>query len=607
MQFPVPSVSREEKALFVVALVLDTVLIPSIAAWLVLLSVPGAHHAFPMPWNAWWGILTDPAIRSLYLVLTAALFFGAGWLVVKNRDGGGLASQAGGHNAAYGSARWRSKSELGRGLSRWQAGADKHPAGLVVGADPGGKYVSRAWVVAQDGHNLIIGAPGARKTTNIVEPTLNVLAQSGQSAIVTDPKGELYEQTAALFGGRGYDVLRLDLRDPSLSVRWNPLSPISEAMGRGDTAQATRLSRELAQILTAQAAPNGDPFWQQSAASLITALTLAVADKADPDKRHLASVYQTLIDTGEHLDEFFASLPAGHPASQAYGVVRLSPAETRRSQYTVTAAPLSLFGDPSIGWLTSESEFKPRLLATKPQVVYIVVPDDSTAYYPLATLFVSQILQALAAEASRRPGGKLANPVHFILDEFGNFPKVPDFEKALAVARGRGIRITLVLQAFSQLDAQYGPEVANVMRNVCNTWVYLSSNDVDTGRLVSEKTGQTTVQTTSRGMNWQGQAWQGNRNETTAYTSRSLLTLDEVLRWPLGQALVLQAGQLPAKLPLRPFSEWPRLHGPWSTAIRRRNVAAASVWVPHTDSIDEGFMNIDLDLPDSEGVELDGF
>jgi type IV secretion system protein VirD4 len=72
------------------------------------------------------------------------------------------------------------------------------------------------------------------------------------------------------------------------------------------------------------------------------------------------------------------------------------------------------------------------------------------------------------------------------------------------------------------------------MRNSCNTWVYLSSNDPDTARVVSEKTGQATIATTSLSRSW-GQG--GGRNTTVSRTGRALLTADEVLRWPWGQAL----------------------------------------------------------------------
>jgi type IV secretion system protein VirD4 len=555
----------------------DVALMPSVAEYLTLLAAHASPAGPAPPWVAWAGVVSEAGVRNAYLVLALCAFGGAIWLVRFLRQGTPGTSATG--DATYGSARWRTGRELLRGLSRWNAGARANPVGLVVGAAKGGREVSSAFVVSQDGHNLVLGAPGAGKSTLVIEPTLSVIARGGESAVVTDPKGELYEETAGLFLRQGYGVHRFDLREPGLSVRWNALETVARALSRGDATRATRHARDLAQILTGQAAPQGEggAFWRESAVALVTALVLAVAERAEPASRNLGSVYRALVETDD-LDAFFATLPLGHPAVRAYGAVKLSGKETRQSQLAVTAVALSLFGDPSIAWLTSASEFDPASVGRSPTAVFVVVPDDTAAYYPLATLFVSQILQALAGEASGRSGGRLPVPVHFVLDEFGSFPRIPDFEKALAVARGRGIRISLVLQAFSQLDAQYGSEIAKVMRNVCNTWVYLSSNDVQTGRLVSDKAGQSTVATTSRSraLGYQGQQ---SPNETVAATSRALLTVDEVLRWPFGQSLVLQSGQLPARLPLRPFREWPGAGTP-APRLEERVVSAPTTWAP---------------------------
>ncbi len=541
------------KGLVATAVVLDLVALPSLFLWILSLPQQLARHTSQIlpPWTAWGQILTHPAWRSDFLLMALALVAGALYLAWKDRPTAGST----GNDIAYGSARWRSSRELASSLTRWTAQDPSPQAGLVAGLARRQRPVTQAWIVAQDGHNMVAGAPGAGKSTQVLMPTLGVIASSGESAVITDPKGEMFATTAGLFAAQGYQVVRFDLRDPAQSVRWNPLAALARQWAAGDQAAATRGARELAQILTADTLPAGGEgaFWQQSGLALMTALILAVLDQAPADQQHLASVYQTLIHTPD-LDAFFAQFPPTHLASQAYGVVRLSSEDTRRSQLTITAAALNLFADPQVAWLTSAAEFDPHTLGTGRVAVYVIVPDDASAYYSLAALFITQILQALAADSAHAPGGRLTVPVHLILDEFGNLPKIPDFDKALAVARGRGIRITLALQAFSQLDARYGHDAAQTMRNACNTWLYLSSNDTDTARLISDKTGQGTIQTKSTGQNWQGP--QGSRNETQSWTGRALLTPDEVLRWPKGESLLLQAGQLPARLPLARLEAW---------------------------------------------------
>ena len=40
------------------------------------------------------------------------------------------------------------------------------------------------------------------------------MAKAGESMIVTDPKGELYEGTAKELEERGYNIILLNFRDP---------------------------------------------------------------------------------------------------------------------------------------------------------------------------------------------------------------------------------------------------------------------------------------------------------------------------------------------------------------------------------------------------------
>lgn len=74
-------------------------------------------------------------------------------------------------------------------------------------------------------HNLVIGTTGSGKTTMIIDPTIRILAHSGEkpSIVVTDPKGELYEKHAEILRQEGYQVVVYDLDNPFLSSRWNPM------------------------------------------------------------------------------------------------------------------------------------------------------------------------------------------------------------------------------------------------------------------------------------------------------------------------------------------------------------------------------------------------
>ena len=63
-------------------------------------------------------------------------------------------------------------------------------------------------------HNLIIGSTGSGKTQAIVHPLVKILAKKGESMIVTDPKGEIYEKMLNFLRQKGYNIVILNFRDP---------------------------------------------------------------------------------------------------------------------------------------------------------------------------------------------------------------------------------------------------------------------------------------------------------------------------------------------------------------------------------------------------------
>ncbi|MGC8488053.1 MAG: type IV secretory system conjugative DNA transfer family protein, partial [Clostridia bacterium] len=205
------------------------VLAASVLVWpelAVLLAHPGS--APPAPWTAWAAVITTPAVLHTWLLLVVLSGVGATYLVLTH----GTATGQDSRDTTFGTARW-GKPERAEGVALWTAGRSDNPVGLVVGADPVKGRVRHAWVSVQDGHALLIGAPGTRKSTSVLLPTLAVIGQAGSGLVVTDPKGELWESASGPLALEGYTVVRVDFRDPSASARWNALGPVVAALAAG--------------------------------------------------------------------------------------------------------------------------------------------------------------------------------------------------------------------------------------------------------------------------------------------------------------------------------------------------------------------------------------
>ncbi len=557
--------------------------------WHYLNTPAGKVASTGFPATEWWRLAVrllrdrpEPGWVVTQIPFAAAAYSILWWVFIGRRRTGLRAAPT----ATHGSSRWRRRSEIGQTL---QATACDRPdaAGVVVGSDGRTAYLTRAEV--GNPHTLLEGATRAGKSRRVILPMVWCLGHCKESMILTDPKGELHAHSAAWLRSQGYEVIQIDLLRPARGNRWNPLAGIVRAIEAGDAEEASRLAWEIGNVLAfSDQGAGADPIWPQAAESTIAALALGAALEAPAGARHPATMYRILADLGgdgeggASLDEWFRSLPNGHPARLAYGTAALSESRTRSSIFTGTAANLRTFADPGVAWLTAESDHDPADAGRKPTAIFLLLPDEAGARRPIASLYVAQAYSALAAVA-RDAGGRLPVPVWFLLDEFGNVGRLPGIAEKLTVSAGRGIRFLLAVQSLAQIDHVYGPQVREIVTGNCDTTLFLRAADEQTAAAVSRKAGTYTVQTTTL----QRRAGMGiaGVSGSEGATGRPLLTPDEVLRWPLGEALILQAGQYPARLPLADLSAWRAASAAFQPAAPTavRPVAPPPTWCPGAD------------------------
>jgi len=533
--------------------------------------------------NPFWGIslLFEQHIRepwfwmqipmgTISFLIILGMFFKKGKLGYKEKSPYEIASAGRGE---HGTARWRTHKELKKTLG----GLESHKGGFVCGVKEGHNF--DAYIDTSDTHCLVIGATRSGKSRRIFIPTIWNMARKDENMVITDPKGELYARCSGYLMGMGYEVVRIDLRNPYCGLRWNPLEPIKQAFQNDDIDNASQIAWDLAHLITHQHPHHGDPIWPQAQESLTAALLLATASPMLPtsytvvktgkkftpsilpanEKAHMASAYKLLSvygkEDGAELDTFLRNFPDNHPAYAAYGVAGLSSERLRGSIFTGTAAQMRLWAEPAVAWLNSKHETDPGIVGKKKAAVFLIIPDERAARNVLASMYIAQCYQELADIALKNMGS-LKRRVNFLLDEFGNIPAIPDFDKKLTVAGGRNIRFMLAIQSLAQIKAIYDKQEETIAGN-CATWIYLSTADVETAKVLSTKTGQHTVKTESWSTQTSSTNNSGGGSISEGVTGRALLMPDEVMRWEKGNSLFLQTGHNPARLPLIDFTEWP--------------------------------------------------
>ncbi len=145
-------------------------------------------------------------------------------------------------------------------------------------------------------------------------------------------------------------------------------------------------------------------------------------------------------------------------------------------------------------------------------------------------------------------GGELKERTFFILDEFANIGKIPDFDKKISTSRSRKISFSVILQNIDQLEAVYEKSYETIMGN-CDTHVFLGSNSYKTVEYFSKALGEKTIGRDSISINRDRQNWKTGKSVSDQIMARPLMTPDELRRMDNDQCIIYEKGIKPVKAP----------------------------------------------------------
>ncbi len=141
-------------------------------------------------------------------------------------------------------------------------------------------------------------------------------------------------------------------------------------------------------------------------------------------------------------------------------------------------------------------------------------------------------------------GGKLPMPTYFILDEFANIGRIPDFDKKISTSRSRKIQFSVILQNLDQLEAVYEKSFETIIGN-CDTHVFLGSNSQKTVEYFSKALGNKTISRDSISISKDRAYNRNGTNESENIMERALLTPDELRRFDVDKCIIFEKGIRP--------------------------------------------------------------
>ncbi len=307
-----------------------------------------------------------------------------------------------------------------------------------------------------------------------------------------------------------------------------------------------------------------DPVWEKGARSIIMATIIGMLeDSEDPElgmtkeKFNFFNVNKALGNSDNNFEALRNYFYGRNVLSKAVTLSKqvLSAAENTLASYmSIAFDKLSIFNDEGICSMTSNTDIDPAIFADEPTALFLKIPDEKDTRHTLAAAFILCIYKALIKKASMREDLSLPRNVYFILDEFGNMPKIDKFDKMITVGRSRKIWFNMVVQSYAQLDNVYGKTVGDIVKSNCGMKMFIGSNDIETCKEFSELCGNCTVSTTSvsRSMG----AKEGEASYSTSIQTRPLIYPSELQKinnkTDTGNAIIVTFGNYPLKTKFTP-------------------------------------------------------
>lgn len=396
------------------------------------------------------------------------------------------------------------------------------------------------WVDNGEYHNLVIGSTGSGKTETVVKPMVNLLAKKGESMIITDPKGEIYEYSADYLQKQGYKIIVLNFRDPGNGNAWNPLTLPYRYYKEGNVDKSTELLDDVGLNIIRDPNNKSEPFWENSAADYFSGLALGLFMDAKEEEinlnsiNYMSSVGEDRFATGTYIKEYFhLKGESSSPYIFASNTIN-APKDTQGGITSTFRQKIRIFASrEKLSEMLSYSDFNMRDIGKEKTAVFMIIHDEKTTYHSLLTIFIKQCYETLI-DVARENGGKLKFRTNFILDEFANMPPLKDVDSMVSAARSRDIRFTFIIQNFAQLNDVYGKEVAEVIKGNCGNWVYLISTEMAALEEISKMCGEV----------------KSKEKDKTASTP--LVTVTDLQKLKLFEAIIIRLRKYPFKTKLEP-------------------------------------------------------
>ena len=404
-----------------------------------------------------------------------------------------------------------------------------------------------------EGHTLYLGVSGSGKSRAGTIPLASSIVSSGESAIIIDPKGEIYKN---VYVPDSYEKYIIDFRNigKENTDGFNILTAPYELYCSGDSDDrlaAEQMIGDIAYCIYPDFASDGkyaDPFWITEARNVFLGAVYTLFKFGKPEEINITSVYSIIMKGDErfaastYLKELTQRCNEKDSiiAEQLYSYVTTAN-DTKAGIRSVMLNGLSVFSQSeAIRHFCSHDDLCiNHLTGDKPTIIFIILPDETPIYDKLASIITNQLTTHFIRSAERDYAGKLPIRMNIVLEELASIgSSLKNLTHLMAASRSRNLRMFLVLQSLSQLNDLYGKSGAETILANCDVKIAFRTNNMQTLKELSALCGI-----------------KSHRTELGNTVAEPLITESQLAALENRQALVMIKGRIKYITWLRDFTE----------------------------------------------------
>ena len=387
------------------------------------------------------------------------------------------------------------------------------------------------------GHILTVAPSQTGKSFSLAANALYTPA----SLVIVDIKGEQHRLSSGYRSKLGKVVV---LSPEGVGGGYDPFADL------GTDAQGI----ERAAWLITHDPNDRDPYWAEAASYGVAAAIRAAQLGGVPPLSYLQRLLRQAHGSGRAFVEALAQVHDDLTAESLETFLGMPPEEANDEHFNAPRGHVVSVWNalvkrtkpyllPGMLTLTSKTDFQARDLLTGMTTVYLVWPEHELESLagPL-NLILTALITALARETDQQ-SAKPYRPVIVALDEAGRV-RVPNLPAHSATLAGRNVSLALYVQALDQLWDTYGLNGGETILSNCHHKVFHGALSLKTAEYISRNLGQKSVAEERRS---RAPGWFSQETITQGYTTRPLLTPDEVRMLGRDEVIVLSRDALPVR------------------------------------------------------------